>query len=309
MTHLFGPVPSRRLGGSLGVDLVPPKTCTYDCIYCEVGPTTRLTLERQPYRVEEIIREIEAYLEATPLLPDFLTLAGSGEPTLNRGIEQIIAVIKERTEIPVAVLTNGALLFLPEVRRALRLADVVLPSLDAAREKTFRRINRPAPGLTLERLLSGLKSFRREFQGQVWLEVMLLKGLNDTAEELEALKREIARLHPDKVQLNTAVRPVVEASALALDREEMAAAAAFLGDTAEVIAHFDRQPARPAALPDDAFLEMLARRPMTAKDLALALGVPLDQVRRRLKRLHTAGLVSRDLYRDQGFYRCETGLS
>lgn len=309
MTHLFGPVPSRRLGRSLGVDLVPPKTCTYDCIYCEVGPTTRLTLERLEWEADAILGEIDAYLEEAPLLPDFITLAGSGEPTLNAGIESLIAAVKERTQIPVAVLTNGALFFLPEVRRSLARADVVLPSLDAAREKTFRRINRPAPGLTLERLLSGLRDFRREFQGQVWLEVMLLKGLNDTEEELAALKREIARLHPDKVQLNTAVRPVVESFALALDREEMAAAAAFLGSAAEVIAHFERRPARPGALPDDAFLQMLARRPMTAKDLALALGVPLDQVRRRLKRLHTAGLVSRDLYRHQGFYRSEAGLS
>jgi len=172
MAHLFGPVNSRRLGLSLGVDIIPFKTCTFDCIYCEVGPTTHLTLERRPYAVDAIIQEVEEYFRKAHITPHFITLAGSGEPTLNVGIGKIIAAIKKISDVPVAVLTNGALLYQAEVRQALAAADVVLPSLDAAREETFRRINRPAPGLTLEMILAGLKAFRKEYGGQLWLEIL-----------------------------------------------------------------------------------------------------------------------------------------
>ncbi|MDI6852609.1 MAG: radical SAM protein [Deltaproteobacteria bacterium] len=306
MTHLFGPVNSRRLGLSLGVDLIPPKTCTFDCIYCEVGRTTHLTLERRPFAVEAIIREIREYFQNPPATSDYITLAGSGEPTLNAGIGEIITAVKDITTIPVAVLTNGTLLYQSEVRQELACADVVLPSLDAVSEETFRRINRPAPGLTLEMVLAGLKAFRKEYRGQMWLEVMLLKGINDTDAELAALKREIAAIAPDKVQLNTAVRPVVENYARALNRREMEAIAAYLGQGAEIIASFDRpHRAAAAAAKDRVVIDMLSRRPMTARDLAEALGLPLPQVQKRLHRLQAAGRVSRNLYEHQGFYRSE----
>ena len=306
MTHLFGPVNSRRLGLSLGVDVIPPKTCTFDCIYCEVGHTTHLTLERQPYAVSAIIQEIQEYFQGAHITPGYITLAGSGEPTLNAGIEEIITAIKTITALPVAVLTNGSLLYQAEVRRDLNAADVVLPSLDAAREDTFRRINRPAPGLTLEMILTGLEAFRQEYGGQLWLEVMLLKGLNDQEPELSALRRVLQKLHPDKVQLNTAVRPVVEAVAQPLNREEMAAIAAYLGEGAEVIAAFDRNGGAGVTVMDSAFVDMLARRPMTAKDLAQALGLPLAQVEKRLHRLQAAGLISQNVYQHEGFYRSQT---
>ncbi len=275
MAHLFGPVPSRRLGRSLGVDLIPPKTCPYNCIYCEVGPTTRQTRRRFSYRTEAIIEELADYLKDPGPNPDVITLAGSGEPTLNLGLGRIIREIKAMSPIPVAVLTNGALLYLPEVRRELAAADVVLPSLDAAREETYRAINRPLPELSLESLLEGLTSFRREYRGRIWLEVMLLKGLNDTEAELTLLRRALQEIAPDKIQLNTAVRPVVEAAARPLDQEEMEAAAAFLGGPVEVIASFSRADIAGGQCQDEDFVEMLSRRPMTAPDLAQALGLPL----------------------------------
>ena len=166
MGHLFGPVPSRRLGRSLGVDLIPPKTCPYDCIYCEVGPTTCQTGERFSYQTEAIIEELADYLKDPGVKPDVITLAGSGEPTLNLGLGRIIREIKAMSQIPVAVLTNGALLYLPEVRRELAAADIVLPSLDSAREETYRAINRPLPELPLESLLEGLRAFRQEYRGR-----------------------------------------------------------------------------------------------------------------------------------------------
>lgn len=309
MSYLFGPVNSRRLGLSLGVDLIPPKTCTFDCIYCEVGPTTHLTLQRRPYAADAIIREVRDYFQQAHLTPDFITLAGSGEPTLNAEIKQIITAIKQISDIPVAVLTNGALLHQAEVRQALAEADVVLPSLDAAREETFHRLNRPAAGLTLAMILSGLQAFRREYRGQIWLEVMLLKGINDDEAELEALKREIAALAPDKIQLNTAVRPVAVARALPLNREEMDAIALYLGEGTEVIAASDRSSQRAPAATDRALVDMLARRPMTARDLAQALGMTLPQVEKRLHRLQAAGLISQDFHQQEDFYRSKPQMN
>jgi wyosine [tRNA(Phe)-imidazoG37] synthetase (radical SAM superfamily) len=306
MAHLFGPVPSRRLGRSLGVDLIPPKTCPYNCIYCEVGPTTCQTRRRFSYQPEAIIEEMAEYLKDAGPNPDFITLAGSGEPTLNLGLGRIIREIKAMSPIPVAVLTNGALLYRPEVRRELAAADVVLPSLDAAREETYRAINRPLPELSLESLLDGLTSFRREYRGRIWLEVMLLKGLNDTEPELNLLRRAIQEIAPDQIQLNTAVRPVVEAAALPLDPGEMEAAASFLGGPVSVIASFSRADIAGGQCPDEDFVEMLSRRPMTAPDLAQALGLPLMQVEAQLKRLKESGRISFNRYHDQEFYRHQT---
>jgi wyosine [tRNA(Phe)-imidazoG37] synthetase (radical SAM superfamily) len=306
MAHLFGPVPSRRLGRSLGVDLIPPKTCPYDCIYCEVGPTTHKTRQRFSYQTETIIAELEDYLRDLPQPPDVITLAGSGEPTLNLGLGRIINTIKEMSQIPVAVLTNGALLYLPEVRAELAAADIVLPSLDSAREETYRLINRPLPDLSLESLLEGLMAFRREYRGQVWLEVMLLAGLNDTDEELTLLHQALNDLSPDRIQLNTAVRPVVKASARPLDIKEMEAAATFLGGPVEVIASFNRADIAELPCQDEDLVEMLSRRPMTAADLAKLLGLPLVQIVARLKHLQDSGRISYDRYHDQGFYRHQT---
>jgi wyosine [tRNA(Phe)-imidazoG37] synthetase (radical SAM superfamily) len=303
MSHLFGPVPSRRLGLSLGVDLIPPKTCTFDCLYCEVGRTTHLTRKRQPYRVAEIIRELEDYLADPPAPPDYVTMAGSGEPTLNSGIGEIIAAVKKLTATPVAVLTNGSLCYLPEVRAEMAAADVILPSLDAGREETFRRINRPHPTLTLELVVSGLRALRREYAGQIWLEIMVLKGLNDSEEELTCLKGLLRDIAPDRVQLNTAVRPVADPAAQALTKEAMERVAAFLGEGSEVVAAAIASAPERLGVEDHEVLEMLARRPMTARQVAQALGETLDQVRLRLGRLAKSGLVHRDVHQNQDFYR------
>jgi wyosine [tRNA(Phe)-imidazoG37] synthetase (radical SAM superfamily) len=189
------------------------------------------------------------------------------------------------------------------VRRDLAAADVILPSLDAAREKTFRAINRPAPGLSLAQLKAGLASFRREYRGRIWLEIMVLRGLNDSEAELSGLRRDILELAPDKVQLNTAVRPVVDDAAQPLSAEEMAAVARFLGDNVEVIASFKGAPAAQATGDDRNFLEMLSRRPMTAADLSRLLDLPLPRVTAQLQRLCDRGLVAHNLYEDQDFYR------
>ena len=305
-SHLFGPVPSRRLGRSLGVDLIPRKTCPFDCIYCEVGPTSNQTETRLDYGAEAIVAELSAFLKGGAPELDFITLAGSGEPTLNLGLGSIIRRLKEMTAIPVAVLTNGALLHHPEVRRELQAADLVLPSLDAAREQAFKNVNRPLPGYPLSRLLEGLEAFRREYPGRIWLEVLLLKDLNDSEEDLEALRYALRTLAPDKVQLNTMVRPGRCGQAQPLSFEALAAIASTLEGEVEVIASC-KHPRQAAAPADDATLvSMLARRPMTAVDLAGVLGLPLPLVQGQLQRLEEAGQISCNYFHNEDFYQVPT---
>ncbi|MGQ9920141.1 MAG: radical SAM protein [Desulfobacca sp.] len=308
MSYLFGPVASRRLGLSLGVDLIPPKTCPLDCIYCEVGRTTVKTLARQEYiPAAAIIAELTAYFAGCQEKPDYVTLAGSGEPTLNRGLGRIIAHLKQITAVPVAVLTNGVLLTDPQVRRELCQADVILPSLDAVTPALFAKINRPLAGVTVETLIAGLKALRREFAGRIWLEILLLQGLNDTPTELARLKTVVQDIQPDEIHLNTAVRPVVEHYARALSPEALAAAAAFLGPQARVIAsrahphqsHFD--------LSDADFLASLARRPQTAADLAAVLHLPEGEVAKRLHFLAQQGRVRATQHENQVFYQTVAG--
>ncbi len=203
--HIFGPVPSRRLGRSLGVDLVPFKTCTYDCIYCQLGRTTCKTHERKEWvPMDAVLEELKQKLATHP---DYITLSGSGEPTLCPRLGEIIERIKAMTSIPVAVLTNGSLLWLKEVRAAVALADVVMPSLDAGDDLLFQTVNRPHPEITFERLVSGLEQFRREFTGQYWLEVMLLAGHTALPAHVQKIAHWVQRIRPDRVQLNTATRP------------------------------------------------------------------------------------------------------
>ena len=177
--HLYGPVPSRRLGYSLGVDLLPFKTCSLSCIYCQLGNSPKKTIRRiNPYSEKKILEEIKEFLK-TGARVDFITFSGSGEPTLNKSIGWLIREIKKFTNIPVAVLTNSTLLSRAEVRKELAAVDVVVPSLDAATQRIFKKINRPHPSLRIEKIIEGLVKFRKEFKGQIWLEIMLVKGVND----------------------------------------------------------------------------------------------------------------------------------
>jgi wyosine [tRNA(Phe)-imidazoG37] synthetase (radical SAM superfamily) len=207
VNHIFGPVPSRRLGISLGVDVIPYKTCSLDCLYCECGPTTRLTAERQRFfPPRQLLDELQTLLPTIPHL-DFITFSGSGEPTLNSDLGWFIAEIKKISAVSLAVLTNGTLLFREDVRHELLAADVVLPSLDAAVAGSFARINKPSPELDLEIIIAGMEAFRREYAGKIWLEVFILKGVNDSVADLAALHAALRRIQPDKVQLNTLDRP------------------------------------------------------------------------------------------------------
>jgi wyosine [tRNA(Phe)-imidazoG37] synthetase (radical SAM superfamily) len=286
MSHVFGPVPSRRLGRSLGIDLVPFKTCSYDCIYCQLGRTTNKTIERKEYvPLGDVLEELDHRLAAGPQ-PDYVTLSGSGEPTLYSRLGPLISGIKGRTDRPVAVLTNGSLLWDPEVRESLLEADLVIPSLDAGDDATFQRVNRPHAGVSFERMLAGLETFRWRFAKPIWLEVLLLKGLTDTMAQLEKIGRLVERINPDRVQLNTASRPPSEDFAAALSLAELKQAALSFGGRAEIIAEHrgahrdDRRRAR-----REEIISLLKRRPCTLEDVADGLALHPNEVAKHLGEL------------------------
>ena len=212
MSTVYGPVPSRRLGQSLGVDPIPFKTCNYNCVYCQLGRTAPLTNLRQDFfPPDTILSEVRTALESQePGAIDYVTFVGQGEPLLCASLGRLIRGVKDMSDIPVALLTNGSLLFRPEVREEVRVADVVMPTVDAGDQATFRRINRPWPRLDLDEILTGMADFRDVFEGKLWVEVMLLKGLNDTEPALTAIAVALQRIRPDQVHLNVPLRPPAE---------------------------------------------------------------------------------------------------
>jgi wyosine [tRNA(Phe)-imidazoG37] synthetase (radical SAM superfamily) len=302
--YIFGPVPSRRLGRSLGVDLVPYKTCTFDCIYCDLGRTTHKTISRQSYvSPEEIQGELEICLSALEKNPDYITISGSGEPTLNTNIGEIIRKIKEITSTPVAVLTNSSLLSFSEVRRDLLEANLILPSIDAVTPALFEYINRPHQSLKIEEIISGLIQFRKQYRGQIWLEILFCRGVNDGRDEVERLKEVIERIEPDRIQLNTTVRPPAEEFAYPLTTIQLEEIRKKLGDKAEIISEF----AAPLgeefnSVKDTEILNLIKRRPCTTEDISKALGLRIDEVVKHLDHLTKTGTIRYRMYEHRCYY-------
>lgn len=296
--HTYGPVPSRRLGSSLGVDVAPFKACSYDCIYCQLGPTTKLTTERTLFfPVDEVIEDVGRRL-ASCRRPDVITVAGSGEPTLYLGLGELIEGIKRITDIPVALLTNGSLFFREDVRVEAALADIVLPSLDAGDEETFRLVNRPSPGLTLSRVVGGLAAFRDVYGGKVWLEVMVLAGMTDTAERLAPVAEHASRLRPDRIHLNTPVRPTFNEQALPLPDDVLAGLCAVFTPAAEVVTERPRpygDAAADASSAEGEVVALIRRRPCTVDDIAEGLSLHRNAVLKVLAALGSRGAVHRVL--------------
>ncbi len=291
--HLYGPVPSRRLGRSLGIDLVPHKICTYNCIYCQIGKTTERTLTRKEYiPVREILEEVKRFLEEEASSVEHLSLSGSGEPTLHSKIESVIEGIKTITSIPVAVITNGSLLYEKEVRESLLQADIILPSLDAASAETFEKINRPHSGILIDKVIEGLVEFRRVYKGQIWLEILFCKGVNDSQNELFLLKKAIDRIQPDLIHLNTVVRPPFEKWVVPLDQKEMDEIRAFFGEKASIISEFGRHP--PVFTERDIqeeILKIVERRPLSLADLSNGMGIPENEIEKVIQPLLSEGKI------------------
>ncbi len=293
--YLFGPVPSRRLGMSLGVDLIPKKVCTLDCVYCEVGKTTKLTLDRMEYiPYDKVIAELTQFMASKPHL-DYITFSGSGEPTLNSRIGDVLNFVKTNyPEVKTAVLTNGTLLYSKELRAELLQADVILPSLDAASQLAFDKINRPHPGLKIESYIQGLVDLRKEFRNSIWLEILLLKGFNDSVEELDLLKEAILRINPDSIQLNTLDRPGTVTNLIPLSIDELQHIINYWGlPNVEIIASASNRTSVGSYSGDVemAILGTIARRPCTLEDLHKFLGIHVNEINKYLGALEAKGKI------------------
>jgi wyosine [tRNA(Phe)-imidazoG37] synthetase (radical SAM superfamily) len=306
MKHVYGPVPSRRLGLSLGVDLVPYKICSYDCIYCQLGATTEKTVERKEYfPIEEILTQVrEAILTEQRI--DYITLSGSGEPTLNSGIGTLIGGIKKVTDIPVAVITNGSLLFSEEVRESLKDADLVIPSLDAANEKTFQMVNHPHPEISFQEMIDGLATFARSFKREIFLEIMLVKGFNDDEEEIRSFRAHLDKMKFSKIQLNTVVRPPGEKSVFPLHREELVEVRSILGEKCEIIMDFKNK--RQAMISDEnekRIMDLLKRRPVTVSEISVSLGINRNEVIKWIDIFRENGEAQVVEFREKKYYRSD----
>lgn len=290
--YLFGPVPSRRLGLSLGVDLVPFKTCTQNCLYCQLGRDGNLVLERKVYvPTEDVLNEIKQWL-AEGIAADYITISGSGEPTLHSQLGRIINGIHTMTKIPIALITNGSLLWIPEVRKECLGADVVLPSLDAGDPKTFEEINKPHKDLNFFDFVEGLCLFRKEYSGPIWLEVFLCDGVNTSSESIMNLRRLIERIRPDRVQLNTAVRPTVHPGIKAVNKETLQSLATQLRADAEVIADFpSTQTSQEVLASEQQILDTLKRRPCGLEELSRSLQISPNLAVKHLRHLQEKGKV------------------
>jgi len=300
--YIFGPVPSRRLGRSLGVDLVPFKTCSYDCIYCQLGRTTNKTIQRKEWVPIDIV--VEQLKEKLGSKPDYITLSGSGEQTLFSRIEELISRIKDITDIPIAVLTNGSLLWLPEVRKALKSADMVVPSLDAGSSQIFQYVNRPHQDITFSKMLQGLVEFREDYNGQYWLEVFLLAGVTTPEMEINRLKTCISSIHPDKVQVNTVTRPPAEGFAEPVPQKQLQTITEKLYEKAEVIADYSNVHKQQdfSARREDV-LTLLRRRPCSIEDIATGLGLHRNEVVKYVEELSSEGEIEARPQNQQLYYK------
>ncbi len=306
MPCVYGPVPSRRLGQSLGVDPIPFKTCNYNCVYCQLGRTRPVTNERKDFFPrEEILGEVRAALEARALGEvDYVTFVGQGEPTLCASLGWLIRGVKELGAVPVAVITNGALLCRQDVREELQAADVVMPTLDAADRATFSKVNRPWPRFSIEEIIEGMGDFREMYDGQLWLEVMLVKGLNDGEEALLSIRDALRRICPEQVQINVPVRPPAEKWVEIPDEEALMRAVAILGEAVKVIepyeGSFDFSGFETVA---DAVLAIIRRHPMREVRLVETLGrYTSEEVHSTLATLESSGQARRRIYRGQAFW-------
>ncbi len=309
-SYLFGPVLSRRLGRSLGVDIVPAKTCPYDCVYCEVARTTCHTLERRHFHpVDEILQEIADFFTCGGEA-DYVTITGSGEPTLCLDLGTIISEIKRRFDVRVAVITDSALLWDDEVRRELGEADIVMPSLDAARPESFEKVNRPVPGLTVEKVIEGLAAFTAGYRGKVWLEVLLVEGVNDAGEDVEALGEAISRIAPERVQLNTVVRPPAGGNARRVPQarlEEIAKRLSISAPTEVVATAAYESGGGGFENLYEAILDTVRRRPCPFGELEAGLGVDDAALRDALEKLVGLRRLRERAFGGETYYEIEAG--
>ena len=302
--YLFGPVPSRRFGRSLGIDVTPFKTCSFNCLFCQCGCTTHKTAERGEFvPFEKVCAEIETWLEEDGQA-DCITFAGSGEPTLYSRLGDLIGFIKKKTDLPVVVLSNGTLLHRITVRDELRLADVVKISLSSWDNASFQGLNRPAPGLSFEQLLAGERDFRAMFDGDLHLEVFLMEGLNSDPKQVAKIAAAAATIRPDKIQLNTAVRPPAEQTVLPVAKEKLELLCGLFTPRAEIIASFTSDTPCGGSADATQLLDLIRRHPATAAQLAAAAGTATEAVEEALSPLVADGRLQTEDRAGGLYYKC-----
>ena len=283
--YLFGPVPSRRFGRSLGVDLTPYKTCSLDCVFCQLGTTTKKTIHRQELvPTDSVLAELAEWLKKDGQA-DYITLSGSGEPTLHSGFGKVLEFIRLKTTIPAVLLTNGTMLQFPEVREAAAAANVVKVSLSAWDHPSYGWVNRPHKQLQFNQLVKGQKDFRAQFKGQLWMEVFLIAGMNSMPADVAKIADHAQEIGPDRIQLNTAVRPPAEDFATALSEDRMQSLRHLFHPTAEIIAEFKAKHNNPIQANQATIFSMLQRRPCTAEQIADIFGMHLNEVSKYLGKL------------------------
>jgi wyosine [tRNA(Phe)-imidazoG37] synthetase (radical SAM superfamily) len=306
--YLFGPIPSRRLGVSLGIDLFERKTCTLSCVYCECGPTAELSTDRKAYvPTDTVIRELDDYLAAEPAL-DYITFSGTGEPTLHNGIGQIIQHLKDHHGgYRVALLTNGTLFTRQSIREEVGRLDLVIPSMDAVSEEIFSKINRPHPSLSAEAHIQGLIALKKEFSGEFWLEVFIVPGLNDTPEELLLIREAIQRIGPDQVHLNTVDRPASEFWVEPVSQKKLQDIAENFENT-HIVTDFGSRRQAPSFHEEfeTAIFALLRRRPCTVEDIAYALDIHPRELKNYLHTLLEEGRLSVSDQPRGRFYKIKT---
>ncbi len=303
--YVYGPVQSRRLGRSLGIDIIPFKTCTYDCTYCQLGQTTNKTLDRKKFvPIDDVLTELEQKLGLGET-PDYISIAGSGEPTLHSGIGNLILQISKMTEVPVAILTNGSLLWMDDVQEALMPANLILPSLDAGNEPLFQQVNRPHHDISFDRMINGLASFRDRFKGDIWLEVLLLEGITAIPSEVNKIASIIRRIAPTRIQLNTVVRPAAETNAHPVPKARMLVLKDLLPGKVDIIGEIKWGDIQKSSLSDtksDDILSLLWRRPCTCTEVANSLGLRPSEVIKDLDALVASGKVIAKILDKRAFY-------
>jgi len=301
--YIFGPVPSRRFGRSLGVDLLVPKTCSLDCVFCQLGRSRKKAIERREYvPTKKVIDELGQWL-SSGVEADVITLSGSGEPTLHSRFGEVIEYLRSKSNVPVVLLTNGTMLHLPEVREGAALANVVKVSLSAWDQASYELINRPHDDLAFENLVEGERKFREVFKGELFLEVFLVRGINSAPEDVKRIA-ELARvIRPDRVQLNTAVRPPAENFVEPLSRDELELLAQLFDPPAEIIAEFGGKQARNIKANEQAILSMLERRPCTAEEIAEVFDMNLNEVSKYLGILMGQNLIQPEKRHSLVYYR------
>lgn len=297
--YLFGPVVSRRYGLSLGVDLVLPKTCSFNCIFCQIGETPATTVTRQskpPF--EDILNELRAWCNSGNDA-DVITLAGSGEPTLHLHFGRVLSYVKDQTPYPSLLLSNGSLFFQEDVRSQATDADIVKLSLHAWDQTSFQRVTRADPTLEFEKIVDGYRRFRDIFEGRIELEVFVVPGINDTPQQMERIAEVAQSFSPDSIFLNSAVRPPAESSVQQVHPAVIDELTALFGRAAE--GRECKPDLKKLPYSDDAVVKLTARHPATINQLAKQFNISHESLLMNLKKLENEGSVALQIKEGETF--------